>query len=52
MCTVGLEGVDGGSGWRVRHRPRLGWMYGMKVALGSMGKMVKVIQQYAKDRKE
>ena len=28
------------SGWRVRSRPRLGWMDGVKVALGSRGMTV------------
>ena len=34
------------SGARVRERPRLGWMDGVKVALGNRGVMVE------KDRKE
>ena len=40
------------SGGRVRGRPRLGWMDGMKVALGNRGMMVEAARQYAKDRKE
>ena len=37
---------------RVRGRPRLGWMDGVKVALGNRGKMVEVARQCVKDRKE
>ena len=40
------------SGGRVRSRPRLGWMDGVKVALGSRGMMVETVRQCAKDRKE
>ena len=40
------------SGGRVRGRPRLGWMDGVKVALGNKGMMVEAEQQCAKDRKE
>ena len=40
------------SGGRVRERSRLGWMDGVKVALGNSGMMVKAAQQCAKDRKE
>ena len=40
------------SGGRVRGRPRLGWMDGVKVALGNRGMMVEAAQQCAKDRKE
>ena len=40
------------SGVRVRGRPRLGWMNGVKVALGSRGKTVEAGQQCVKDRKE
>ena len=36
----------------VRGRPRLGWMDGVKVALGNRGIMVEAAQQCAKDRKE
>ena len=39
------------SGGRVRGRPRLGWMDGVKVALGNRGMTVKVVRQCAKDRK-
>ena len=42
------KGVDGG---RVRGRPRLGWMDGVKVALGNRGVTVEAARQYAKDRK-
>ena len=40
------------SGGRVRGRPRLGWMYGVKVALGNRGMTVESARQCAKDRKE
>ena len=40
------------SGERVRVRPRLGWVDGMKVALGSRGMTVEATRQCAKDRKE
>ena len=40
------------SGGRVRGRLRLGWMDGVKVALGNRGMMVEAAQQCAKDRKE
>ena len=40
------------SGGRVRGRPRLGWMDGVKVALGNKGMTVETAQQCAKDRKE
>ena len=39
------------SGGRVRRRPRLGWMDGVKVALGNRGMTVKAARQYAKDQK-
>ena len=39
------------SGGRVRGRPRLGWMDGMKVALGNRGMTVEAARQCAKDRK-
>ena len=35
-------------GW-VRGRPRLGWMDGVKVALGNRGIMMEAVQQCAKD---
>ena len=38
-------------GW-VRRRPRLGWMDGVKVALGNRGMTVEAARQCAKDRKE
>ena len=38
-------------GW-VQGRLRLGWMYGMKVALGNRGMMVEAVQQCVKDWKE
>ena len=37
---------------RVRGRPRLGWMDGVKVALGNRGMTVEAARQCAKDRKE
>ena len=38
-------------GW-VRGRPRLGWMNGVKVALGKRGMMVEAARQCTKDRVE
>ena len=38
-------------GW-VRGRPRLGWMDGVKVALGNRGMTVEAARQCTKDRKE
>ena len=38
-------------GGRVRGRPRLGWMDGVKVALGNRGMMVEAARQCRKDRK-
>ena len=40
------------SGRRVRERPRLGWMDGVKVALGNRVMTVEAAHQCAKDRKE
>ena len=40
------------SGGRVRGRPRLGWMDGVKVAFGNRGMMVEAGRQCTKDRKE
>ena len=40
------------SGVRVRGRPRLGWMDGVKVALGNRGMTVEDERQCAKDRNE
>ena len=40
------------SGGRVRGRPRLGWMDGVKVALGNRGMMVEAERQCEKDRKD
>ena len=37
---------------RERGRPRLGWMDGVKVALGNRGMTVEAALQWAKDRKE
>ena len=44
--------MAGISGERVRGRPRLGWMDGVKVALGNRGIMAGAACQCAKDRKE
>ena len=40
------------SGGRVRGRPRLGWINGVKMALGNRGMTVEAARQCAKDRKE
>ena len=40
------------SGGRVRMRLRLGWMDGVKVALGNRGMTVEAERRCAKDRKE
>ena len=40
------------SGGRVRGRPRLSWMDGVKVALGNRGMTVEAARQCSKDRKE
>ena len=40
------------SGGRVRDRPRLGWMDGVKAALSSRGMTVEAVRQCAKARKE
>ena len=39
-------------GGLVRGRPRLGWMVGVKVALGNRGMTVEAARQCAKDNKE
>ena len=39
------------SGGRVRRRPRVGWMDGVKVAFGNRGMTVEAKRQCAKDRK-
>ena len=44
-----MEEVSGG---RVRGRPRLGWMDGVKVALCNRGMIVEAARQCAKDRTE
>ena len=41
--------INGGRG---RGSPRLGWMDGVKVALGNRGMTVEAAQQCAKDRKD
>ena len=43
--------ADVSGGW-VRGRPRLGWMDGVKVALGNRGTTVEAARQCAKDRKD
>ena len=40
------------SGGPVRGRPKLGWMDGVKMALGSRGMTVDAARQCAKDRKQ
>ena len=40
------------SGGRERRRPRLGWMDGVKVALGNGGITVDAARQWAKNRKD
>ena len=40
------------SGGRVRMRPRLGWMDGVKVALGNRGMTVEAMRQCAKNLNE
>ena len=40
------------SGGRVRGRPRLGWIDGVKVALGNRLMTVEAARQCAKDREE
>ena len=40
------------SGGRIRGRPKLGWMDGVKVALGKSGMTVEAAPQCAKGRKE
>ena len=40
------------SGGRVRGRPRLVWMDGVKVAIGNRGMTVEAARRSAKDRKE
>ena len=40
------------SGGRVRGRPRLGWMDGVKVALGNKEMKLEAARECAKDRKE
>ena len=40
------------SGGRVRERPRLGWMDGVKMVSGNIGMTVKIARQWAKDQKE
>ena len=44
-----MAGISGG---RVRGRPRLGWMDGVKVTLDNRGMTVEAARQCTKDRKE
>ena len=37
---------------RVRGRPRLGWMNGVKVSFGSRGMTLEAVQKCANDRRE
>ena len=48
--TIRVLIAEAGGGW-VRGRPRLGWMDGLKVALGNRGMMVEASQQCTKDQK-
>ena len=48
----GQKGVDGGSGGRIRGRPSLIRMDGVKVALGNRVMTVETARQCAKDWKE
>ena len=52
MSTVWSEGCwwPKSIGGRVRGRPRLGWMDGVKVALGNRGMTVEAVRQCTKDR--
>ena len=38
------------NGWRVRDRPRFGWIEGVKVALGNRGMAVEAARRCARDR--
>ena len=44
--------MDEVSGGRVRGRPRLGWLDGVKLALGIKGMTLEAARQWSKDRKE
>ena len=51
--SYGQKSVDGGSKWRAGIGiPRLGWMDGVKVAMGNRGITVEAARQCTKDRKE
>ena len=50
--VAGRELMSEVSAARVLGRPRLGWMDGVKVALGNRGMAVEAALQCAKDRKE
>ena len=46
LVPYGHKGVGGGSKWRrVRGRPRLGWMVGVKMTLGNRGMTVEAERQ-------
>ena len=51
-CMARLVLMEELSGWRVRVRPRSGWMDGVKVALGNRGMTVGGARQCEKNRKE
>ena len=52
MSTVFLDvSITEVSGGRDGHRPGLGWMDGVNLALASMGMTMEAAQQCAKDRK-
>ena len=51
-CTARRVLMAEVSGGRVRGRPRLGWVDGVKVALGNRGMMVQAVRQCVKDQKE
>ena len=53
MSTVGQKGVDGGSkGKSGTRETEVGWMDGVKVAMGNKGMTVEAARQCGKDRKE
>ena len=49
--TIRVSMAEVSGGW-VRGRPRLGWMDGVKVALGNREMTVEAARQCTKDRKE
>ena len=54
MLPYGQKGVDGRSQWGTgtRETEVIGWMDGVKVALGNRGMTVEAARQCAKDLKE